>query len=123
MDRAIAALRAGTVAFINQDPTVISLTPRVETKQASGASVWTDGTPREPQTFKLISQGFTAHGAKRTVTLSGTERTIDYVLMGTWDAVVEVGDHWTDDNGRRFTVISLDDGHGYELKANVEAHG
>jgi hypothetical protein len=123
MDRAIALQRQQTLNYISMDPTEIVLIPTVVTRQASGAQLHDDGPPRAVQTFKVIPQGFTAHGAKNTVTLNGKERVIDIVLMGAWDAVVEVGDHWVDNHGRRCEVISLDDGHEWEVKANVEAHG
>jgi hypothetical protein len=123
MDKAIELQRRQTLNYISMDPTTISLIPTVVTKQPSGAQLHEEGTPRNPQTFKVIPQGFTAHGAKNTVTLNGKERIIDMVLMGAWDSVVEIGDHWVDDHGRRCEVISLDDGHEWAVKANVEAHG
>lgn len=118
-----ALLRRGTVNYISYDPTTIELIPTVKTRTDSGSTVEEDGTPREPQDFKLISIEFTPQGTNPTVTVDGVERVIGFYLLGAWDADIEVGDHWTGDDGRRYEVIALMDGHGYESKGAVEAHG
>jgi hypothetical protein len=115
--------RQMTIDFIATDPTVISLIPTVKTKLPNGAWSEVDGTPRAPQTFKLIPVDFTAHGQSLTVMQDGVERIISYYLLGAYDAVIEPGDHWVNADGRRCVVISMMDTHGYEQKATVEAHG
>lgn len=115
----IAAQRRLTYAFIMADPTVIALTPRRRFKQPSGSYVWEDDPPRPEQTFKLIPM---AAGTKPTTILNGVERIADYTLLGNHDAVMEVHD-WFIINHQKYTVIELADGHGYETKALVEAHG
>lgn len=121
---AIAAKqRALTQRYIDYDPTTIILIPTVKTHTDSGSDVWTDGPPRMAQTFKLITIEATAHGHEPVSTQDGVERIINAVLLGAWDSVMEVGDHWRGADGRRYTIIALEDGHGYAKKGLVEAHG
>jgi len=115
--------REMTKTYIAQDPTTISLIPTVKTHTDSGSQVEEDGPVRAPQTFKLISIEFTPQGTNPRITVDGVERIIGFYLLGEWGAIVEPGDHWVGDDGRRYTVIAMMDGHGYETKAAVEAHG
>lgn len=111
-----------TKAYIAMDPTTIILTPVVKTHTDSGSVVIEDGPPRQPQTFKLILlQG--SGGSERVLTVDGVERTISGFLLGAYDCVMEAGDHWTGDDGRRYEVIALQATHGYETKGAIEAHG
>lgn len=118
-----AVLRKGTTAYIAMDPTTISLIPTVKYKTDAGSEVTEDGTPRDPQTFKLISIEFTPQGTNPRLTVDGVERIIGFYLLGEWDCVMEPGDHWIGADGRRYEVIAVMDGHGYETKGAVEAHG
>jgi hypothetical protein len=123
VDATRAVLRQGTLDYIAMDPTTITLIPTVRTKQDDGSFIEEDGTPRDPQTFKLISVEFTPQGQKFTITQDGIERVIGFYLLGAWDCIMQARDHWIGDDGRRYTVIALMDGHGYETKGAVEAHG
>jgi hypothetical protein len=111
--------RQQTYVFIAADPSIIALTPRRRFKQPSGSYVWEDLPPRPEQTFKMIPM---AAGTKPTAILNGVERIADYTLLGMHDAVVDVHD-WFMIGGIKYTVIEMADGHGYETKALVEAHG
>lgn len=108
-----------THEFIHADPTIIALVPVTKYKQPSGSFVWADATPRPPQTFKMIPM---SAGTKPTTILNGVERIADYTILGMYDAEIEVEDHFTID-GIKYTVIAIADGHDYETKALVEAHG
>lgn len=123
VDATRAVLRQGTVDYIAMDPTTITLIPTVRTRQDDGSYIEEDGTPRDPQTFKLISIEFTPQGQTVSITQDGIERIIGFYLLGAWDCVMQPRDHWVGDDGRRYTVIALMDGHGYETKGAVEAHG
>jgi hypothetical protein len=59
-----------------------------------------------------------------TVTTGGVERTLDYTLLGEWDATVEVWDIWyhPDQPNDYYMVVAFADGHGYETKALCERH-
>lgn len=122
-DATRAVLRQGTIDYISIDPTTITLIPTVRTKQDDGSYMEEDGTARDPQTFKLISIEFTPQGQTVTITQDGVERIIGFYLLGAWDCVMQPKDHWIGDDGRQYTVIALMDGHGYETKGAVEAHG
>lgn len=122
-DATRAILRQGTIDFISIDPTTITLIPTVRVKQDDGSFVEEDGPARDPQTFKLNSIEFTPQGQTVTITQDGVERIIGFYLIGAYDCIMEPGDHWVGDDGRRYTVIALMDGHGYETKGAVEAHG
>lgn len=111
-----------TLAYISMDPTTVVLIPRVKHHTDSGSQVWEDGPPRAAQTFKLILlQG--AGGSERVITVDGVERTIAGYLLGAYDCVMQAGDHWTGDDGRRYEVIAMQATHGYETKGAIEAHG
>jgi hypothetical protein len=51
------------------------------------------------------------------------ERVADYTLLGSHDAIMAVGDTWTGADGRRYEIIATEDGHGYQTKGLVMAHG
>jgi hypothetical protein len=108
-----------TWRYIQTDPTLITLTPQTRVKQGNGSVKLVDGTPRVPQTFKLIPQ---IDGQKPTVNVNGVERIADLMLMARWDAQIARDDYWIAD-GKRYTVIELASGHGYEIKAMIESHG
>jgi hypothetical protein len=123
VDATRAVLRQGTIDYISMDPTDIVLIPLVRTRQDDGSFIEEDGPPRASQTFKLISIEFTPQGQTVSLVVDGIERIIGFYLMGAWDCVMRPGDHWVGDDGRRYSVIALMDGHGYETKGAVEAHG
>jgi hypothetical protein len=108
--------RALTLKYIDHDPTTIELVPYVDTPSETGGFVRTEGVPRAPQVFKMISQA--QFSTRPLVTVAGVERIIDYVLLGGWESTMEVGDHWTSD-GAFFEIIALEAGHGYEKKGFV----
>jgi len=111
--------RQVTMDFIAADPVTIVLIPRTETTTPGGHKTYVDGTPRAAQTFKLSLLG---SDQRPIVTVSGQERRIEYHLIGAHDAIVAVGDHWTDADGTRFEVMGFTDGYGYETKALVYRH-
>lgn len=116
----MALQRDATHLMIEADPTTIALIPRdMTTKSRTGGQYREDMPARDPQVFKLIAMSYQE---KPVVTPDGQERIINYTLLGDWDAVVEIGDHWTDGEFR-YEVVSIEDGHGYETKALVERHG
>lgn len=117
----LAVHRKNTEWFIAWNPIDLVLIPKVRTKTGSG-SVIEDGPPRPVQRMRLIPQSETT---PPTIIDSGTgqERVISFVLLGTYDAQMDVGDHWTDDAGNYYEVINVNDYNGYEVKGLIEAHG
>jgi hypothetical protein len=82
-----------------------------------------DLPPRAPQTFKLITIQFTAQQGVPSVAIDGHEYVIGAYLLGETTSIMEVGDYWIGPDGRRWQIIALMDGHGWEKKAAVEIHG
>ena len=114
---ALELQRKQTQALIDDDPTTVSLIPTLETTTPAGAKTEVDGDPRAPQTFKLSLLAF---DQRPTVTLAGVARVIDYHLIARWDAVIEVGDHWTDEAQTTYTIVGFSEGWNYMKKAFVE---
>lgn len=122
-DRMRTINREITKQYIAMDPITLELIPQAEFKTDSGSTVMEDGTPRDPQTFKLITLQFTPRQGEPSITIDGHEHTIGAYLLGEYGATVGVGDYWIGEDGRRYQVIALMDGHGWETKAAVEIHG
>jgi len=114
--------RINTRAFIRADPIQIALKTRVPVRSATGGFSQSAGTPRALQTFKLIMQS-PAGSSLEQRTEDGTERQVDYILLGEYNAQVYVGDWWEDGNGNVWEVRALVPANGYETRAVVEAHG
>jgi|GEM_PF-2645948 len=114
--------RLNTKAFIEADPISLSLT-RSGSVRTPGGGIKRQGAAQTPlQTFKLIMQS-PAGGSIEQRTEDGTERRVEYVLLGEWDADVQTGDFWNDERGQRWEVTAIIPRNGYELRAVVEAHG
>lgn len=120
MTTPLSLQRRLTKKFIAQDPVEIELIPQVTTQTPSGGQVKEDGVPRPVQTFKLIPMSYSQ---RPTVTVNGQERIVDHTLVGQWDCDMAVGDKWTDDTGKRYEIVFMVPGHGYETKGWVECHG
>lgn len=123
----IRAQRKNTHWFILADPTTIQLTPRTETKLASGGVSIVDGEPRRAQTFRLIPAS-SSERPQRSVTgtagtSSGQQRRHDLTILGEWDATVEPGDWWEDERGEKWIVDEMVPHNGYETRGLVTAYG
>jgi hypothetical protein len=119
----LALHRKGTRDFISRDKTTLVLIPSNE--------VWVDGTkefveqpPRPPQDFKVIWPGADT-GGKVATSESETAR-YDFVLVGKHDALVAIGDHWTEgvgENQQTYVVEWVQPYNEYEVKAGGVSHG
>ena len=122
MDAELWTNRKNTEAYIAADPTILRLKTRVPLRTPSGGVTVVDGPTRPEQIFKLIMVS-PAGGSIEQRTDSGTERQVDYILLGKWDAQVDVGDWWEDGRGNVWEVRAVIPSNGYETRAVVEAHG
>jgi hypothetical protein len=113
---ALTQQRVVTAAFIADDPTTVTLTPKARVTTPSGGFSEVDGTARAPQIVKLILLAF---DQRPTVTLAGVERVIDYHMVGPWDMAADVGDWWTDTDGTQWEIVGFSEGWEYETKAFV----
>lgn len=116
----LATNRILTQLFIGLDPTPVVLTPRTRVK-ANGAWKTVDGIPRVPQTFKMIEQGANFSGI--TESGDGIERVYEFIMLGAYDAIVEIGDYWTDLTGQVWEVGGFLPANGYEIKAGIYSYG
>lgn len=115
--------RKNTLAFIAANPTVVTLIPIQEkTRTASGGWTTADAPARAPQTMRIIEPG--ARTTPATVKLQdGTERVVSFWLLGAHDALVAVGDHWTEADGRSWEVGDIIRSNHYETRALVAERG
>lgn len=102
-----------TRSLIDDDPTVVTLIPRIRTVSAAGTATYTDGPARPPQTVKLSLLAF---DQRATATVAGIERILDYHMITMPDAEASVGDRWTDGLGTRYEVQTESEGWGYMRK-------
>jgi hypothetical protein len=114
--------RINTEAFIDADPTLIVLKTRMAERTPSGGFTLIEDVPRMPQFFKLVMTS-PAGGSIEQRTEDGTERQVDFQLIGAWDAQIAVGDYWDDVRDQRWEVKAMIPDNGYEKRAVVEAHG
>lgn len=113
----LAINRLNTARFIAANQARIVLVPRLRRKDAYGTR-WVDGTPRAPQYMRLIDQSSSNSPFPGMVkTLTGEERQVSFVLLGTYDALIAVGDYWEDDDHVRWEVAELLPENGYEQRA------
>lgn len=119
-------LRKQTKWFIDNDPFEIVLTPRTKTPVPGGGFEMVDGTPRDPQTVKLIYTG-SARGVSgqegNQITANGVERRYDYIIVAEWDVQVAVGDHWTDARGQTCEVTGFIPDNEYERRITASIYG
>lgn len=114
-------LRRTTQDFIDADPISVVLIPRIRT-MVKGAAKLVDDTPRLPQQMKLVMQS-AAGGSIEQHTGDGTERRTDFQLIGSWNCVGDIGDHWMDDTGQWWEVTAVIPDNGYERRFVIESYG
>lgn len=114
-------LRASTIAFIADDPTTISLIPSRGTsvEKPGGGYDYMPGTVRAEQEFKVISQSASDGIAESD---GAQARSFDFIIVGQYDAAIEIGDRWTDGNNW-YEVMGILPENGYERKASVKSLG
>lgn len=116
----------GTKAFIDDDPTTITVVPARsadKVRKPGGGFDYPQATPRAPQVVKIISTGGDFTGiSTNDSTYSETVRKFTYVLLTMPDAVFEIGDTWQDGENRYRIDAKLVD-NGYEKKYGVTTFG
>lgn len=109
VDASTRAERLQILAFIQADPSVITLKRRPKSKTGAGGYTFGDPVDVPPQTFRLVpfkrrlTHGTVAGGAGG----EGNVVSLPYVLVGKFDADVEPDDYF-DYNGLRYEVLSLE---------------
>lgn len=120
MNLELEMLRAQTEAFIAANPMTISLLPNVRVKQPDGGVLVTGSEARPPQVFRLLPQVDGQQGVHNEV---GESNEYPFVLLGTFDSVMDVNDTWSDDDGTSYIISELVHYNGYEKKALVRYLG
>lgn len=124
VSRELFEQRRLTLWFIAQDPTDIVLTPRSKVRTPSGAYMAADGATRPLQTVKFIYGGSTGSGRAGIVEAGdGRERMFSYTIVGNFDAVFGIGDHFVDARGNHWEIEEIMPDNGYEQRANLRSYG
>jgi hypothetical protein len=111
--------RQATRYFIAWQPYDVVLIPTIKVKSGTG-SKRTDGPPRSVQRMRLIPQ---AETNPPTTMEDGVERIADFVLLGEYDSVMMIGDHWRDSLGFLYEIFDVTATNGYEVKGMVQKRG
>jgi hypothetical protein len=116
--------RYNTLAFIEQRPTTIRLIPVKRVRTAGSGYKDVDQDARQPQTFRIIEQGLINSASAPVIrTTDGTQREVEFLLLGAHDALMAVGDHWTEDDGREWSIGEVVRSNEYEQRALVTERG
>lgn len=103
--------------FINDDPTVLTLKSKVESR-VGGVKKFTEGPQIKPQTVKVIYPG----GDGIYVNAEGTTRRFDFIIVGLHTADLKVGYYW-EEGDQRYTIEYIMPYNGYEVKVGGVTHG
>lgn len=114
--------RKNTVAFISVRPSQIILTPQIRVKTPGGGWVYEDQPARAPQTMRIIELGTNVTPPILTLT-DGTQREVEFWLLGAHDAQVDIDDHWKALDGREWRVGDIIRDNQYETRALVTERG
>lgn len=106
--------RAVTAAYIATDPTEVIIRRPGKVSDGSGGFRINGESPLPPQTVRIISAG--TGSTRRTV--DGEEEQPDIVLLGEWDADIQVDDVFMFD-GDDYQVQTVLADLGYETYAEV----
>lgn len=118
----LAAQRRVTRAFIQADVVRLVLHTRVP-GQGSNKGITVDGPDRLPQYMRLIPQNISPNsGARYDNTVSSTASYL-FVLMGEWDAEMDLYDWWEDPTtGQLLQIDTMLPDNGYERKGCVNIY-
>ena len=116
----LAIHRKSTDHFISADRTNIVLKTRGTESMVNGTKSFIPGTNRAEQSFKVIWMG--ENGIIRQPSSDGGVRRFDFVLVGSYDATLAIGDYWTV-NGKENRIEYVYPFNGYEVKAGGVSNG
>jgi hypothetical protein len=119
--REMIVQRRITEVYIQTKPVSIILTPRVRTKTVSGGQEWVEQADRVAQIMRIIEPGDS--GAREPLrTSDGIERSLDYILLGRYNAEIGLYDRFTYEDDE-CEVVSLMHNNGYEIRAYIVRRG
>lgn len=107
----IETLRKQTKYYIDDAPTTVRLVPYPETRTAAGGTVRTPGTPRKPQTFRLVPLDRMASATTNVQAgrpADGEMHQANFAIMGEYDLEIARGDRWIDEtDGTEYEVTEV----------------
>lgn len=113
----LTAQRDLTRWFIEGNPASLVLVPYARVMQPSGQWKQQAGDPRPVQIMRVVEQQTTPGQAVIRLE-DGTERAPDYMLVGSWNALVANGDRFVY-QGTTVEVVQVDRTNQYETRASV----
>ena len=117
----LGPLRRAIKRAIDFDHYVITLTPTDKVERPGGVYETVDVIDRLPQKFQLEAYNVYGYNTQADIGIGGNLRRY-YQLTGTYDAIIEIGDHWADGDNT-YRVVSILPENGYEKRALVESFG
>lgn len=122
-EQELAVNRRNTLAFIAARPYPVILIPQIRTRTVSGGVLYVPDVPRAQQTLRLIEQA-SAYGNSPGLLQSsdGKQRRVQFQLLGSFDAEIDVYDYWIA-AGLRYEVAELLPFNGYERRGQVIQYG
>lgn len=117
-------MRRVTQMFIAANAFAVTLLPAAYVRTGSGGKVRADGTSRDEQMMRLIDQSGSSGSAPGPIRAGdGVNRVVTHMLLGTHDALMEVGDRWVGADGLTYEIVELFPDNGYERRARVSRYG
>ena len=104
-----------TEAFISTQPINITLVPMERQKTASGGYTFVAGAPRASQVMRLVEPASVPDPLRAA---DGTQREVDFMLIGAFDAEMAVYDMFIH-GGNTWRIESLYPDNGWERRAVV----
>lgn len=114
--------RKNTRAFIAVKPSIVVLTPQTNVRKPGGGYSIVQGTPRDPQTMRIIELGMVQTPQVLNLT-DGKQREARFWLLGEFSAQMATGDFWRSDDGRLWEIGDIVRENGYEQRGLVAERG
>lgn len=114
--------RKNTRAFIAVKPSVLTLIPQIKVRKPGGGYSLAQGTPRAPQTMRIIELGMVNSPQVLNLT-DGKQREAQFWLLGEFSAQMATGDFWVAEDGRSWEIGDIVRENGYEQRGLVAERG
>lgn len=109
-----------TAEFISTQPVMVTLTPRLKVKTATGGYAWAKQEDRPVQRMRLVESSGVPAELRSS---DGQMRQLEFMLLGEWDAVIGQYDIFEFEPGQWWEVADLYHFNGWERRASVIRYG
>jgi len=126
VQRGLDVNRRLTKAFIDDDPHTITPHRRTKIELPGNQFEYVDGPALPSQVVKLVYKGSASSfaGAEGLqLTSDGQETRFDFTIVSEWDADIEEGDWFQDEQGQRWEIKKEIPRNDYERRFGVSAYG